>query len=401
VADDGTPRGSEDPAPGQPDDDRRGPGRRRRRVWIAAGLAAVVLLGTAGAAIGISLTSGSGSTPDTTSVPAVAAAPTAPPVATTTSTTLPPGPPCPLSGAPAPGGVVPSRPALAVKVDNYPVARPQSGLNNADIVFEEPVEGGITRLVAVFQCQDAPSVGDVRSARAVDALILEQLSHPLFVHVGGIAPVLSLIRQADLVDEDLGARASLIQHPPGRYAPYNTYISTAAVWGADGADAQPPAPIFSYSTSPPDAPPVTAVHIPYSSTNDTTWSWDPNGRQWVLSYGNAPAMQADGQRIRAVNIVVEVVNVTYGPWLEDSRHGLEVQSQLVGSGPLIVFRDGSEIGGSWQRPSAVEPASLIGADGTSIPLEPGETWVEIVPSNIPVTSTVPATATASTSVPSD
>jgi hypothetical protein len=318
----------------------------------------------------------------------------------TTSSTLPPGPPCPLSGRPAPGGVVPFRPALAIKVDNYLQARPQSGLDDADIVFEEPVEGGITRLVAVFQCQDAQVVGDVRSARAVDALILDQLSRPLFVHVGGIAPVLSLIRQADLVDEDLGTRASLIQHPPGRYPPYNTYVSTAAAWGASAAVPQPPAPIFSYSTTPPVAPPVTGVHIPYSSTNDTTWTWDLNWRQWALSYGNAPAVLADGRRITAANIVVEVVKVQYGPWVEDSRHGLEVQSQLVGSGPAIVFRDGSEVGGTWQRPAASDPASLIGADGTSIALEPGETWVEIVPSNIPVTSTVPVPAPSPPSLPS-
>ena len=399
MADDGTPRGSEDPAPSEPDDNQGGTGRRRRRVWIASGVAAVVVLGAVGAAIGISLGTGSGSTAETTSVPAVAAAPATTSLVPTTSSTVPPGPPCPLSGLPAPGGLVPSRPALAIKVDNYPQARPQSGLDNADVVFEEPVEGGITRLVAVFQCQDAAAVGDVRSARAVDALILDQLSRPLFVHVGGIAPVVSLIRQADVIDEDLGTRASLIQRPPGRYAPYNTYVSTAAAWGANAADTQAPAPIFSYSPTPPAAPPVTGVHIPYSSTNDTTWTWDPNGRQWDLSYGNVPAVLADGRHVTAANIVVEVVKVQYGPWVEDSHHGLEVQSQLVGSGPLIVFRDGSEVGGTWQRPSSGEPASLVGTDGTALALEPGETWVEVVPSNIPVTSTVPAPTPSPASVP--
>jgi hypothetical protein len=396
VADDGTPRGSEDPPPSEPGDSAGGRRRRRGR-WIVAGLSAVAVL--AGAAVAISVGRGSGSTPDATSAPAAAAAPPAS-IAPTTSTTVPPGPPCPLSGVPAPGGAVPSRPALAIKVDNYPSARPQSGLNNADVVFEEPVEGGITRLVAVFQCQDAQMVGDVRSARAVDALVLDQLSRPLFVHVGGIAPVLSLIRRANLVELDLGSRASLIQHPPGRYAPYNTYVSTAAVWAASADDTQPPAPIFSYSATPPGAQAVTSVQIPYSGTNDATWTWDPNGRQWVLSYGAAPAMLADGQRIRAANIVVEVVQVTYGPWSEDSRHGLEVQSQLVGSGPLIVFRNGTETGGTWQRPTASEPASLLGTDGTPIALDPGETWVEIVPASIPVTSTVPTRTSSPSSAPS-
>jgi hypothetical protein len=399
VADDGTPRGSEDPPPSEPGD-QTGGRPRRRGLWIVAGVSAVAVLAAAGAAIGLSVGRGAGSTPDATSLPAAAAPPATSVAPTTTSTTLPPGPPCPLSGVPAPGGAVPSRPALAIKVDNYPAARPQSGLNNADVVFEVPVEGGITRLVAVFQCQDAQAVGDVRSARATDALVLDELSRPLFVHVGGIAPVLSLIREANVVDVDLGTRASLIEHPPGRYAPYNTYVSTAAVWGASPDNTQPPAPIFTYSATPPAAQAVTSVHIPYSSTNDATWTWDPGGRQWVLSYGNSPAVLADGHRIGAANIVVEVAQVTYGPWLEDSRHGLEVQSQLVGSGPLIVFRNGMEVGGTWQRPSAAEPASLIGTDGTPIALDPGETWVEIVPASIPVTSTVATPTSVAVSTPS-
>ena len=72
---------------------------------------------------------------------------------TTTTTTTAPAPPCPLTGLPAPNGSVPQRPAMAVKIDNYPAGRPQSGLDKADIVFEEPVEGGITRYAAVFQCR--------------------------------------------------------------------------------------------------------------------------------------------------------------------------------------------------------------------------------------------------------
>src|SRR5271163_2095848 len=77
---------------------------------------------------------------------------------TTTTTTAPP-PVCPLTGEPAPGGSIPQRPAMAVKIDNYPAGRPQSGLDKADIIFEEPVEGGITRFAAVFQCQTSALIG--------------------------------------------------------------------------------------------------------------------------------------------------------------------------------------------------------------------------------------------------
>src|SRR5580693_3398454 len=130
---------------------------------------------------------------------------------TTTSTTAKPAAPpaCPLTGLPVPGGAaVPARPALAVKVDNYPTARPQSGLDKADVIYEEPVEGGITRYAAVFQCQDAASVGPVRSARNIDIGILGQLGTPLLVHVGGINPVLANIEASPIINLDLGVYAS-------------------------------------------------------------------------------------------------------------------------------------------------------------------------------------------------
>ena len=177
---------------------------RTRTLLIGAGVAAVVL---AAAGIALAVSSGSG--------PAKKAAS----FTTTTASPQHTGPPCPLTGVPAPGGQVPDRPALAVKVDNYPAARPQSGLDKADMVFEEPVEGGITRLVAVFQCQGAAEIGPIRSARAVDLQILDQLSRPILIHVGGISPVLSILKAGNLIDENLFYLGSVTQHPRGAMRP--------------------------------------------------------------------------------------------------------------------------------------------------------------------------------------
>ena len=131
---------------------------------------------------------------------------------TTTTTTAPP-PACPLTGEPAPGGSVPQRPAMAVKIDNYPAGRPQSGLDKADIIFEEPVEGGITRFAAVFQCQNAALIGPVRSARNIDIGILGQLGNPLLAHVGGIDPVIANIDASPIVNVDIGD-SQLAHDPP-------------------------------------------------------------------------------------------------------------------------------------------------------------------------------------------
>lgn len=339
-------------------------------MWLV--VASVVLVAGAGAVIAVITT---GSHPKAAAPPTTTTAPT---------TTVPVGPPCPLTGQPAPGGAVPQRPALAVKVDNYPTARPQSGLDKADVVFEEPVEGRITRLVAVFQCQPADLVGPIRSAREVDVQILDELSHPLFVHVGGINQVLSLIASADDVNLDLGYHGSIIQRPAGRYPPYNTYVSTSGAWGLAPGDTTPPAPLFTYAATAPAGTPLTSIHIPYGQTSDETWSWDGSSNRWLLSYSGAPATVDNGSQIGMANVIVQTVQVSYGPWVENAEGGLEVQSQLVGSGPALVLRNGEEISGTWQRPAIGSPTSFVASDGATIPLAPGPTWVALVPSTVGV-----------------
>jgi len=166
---------------------------------------------------------------------------TSAPTTTTTSTTVATtdtpaaGPVCPLTGTPAPGGKVADRPALAFKVDNYPNARPWSGVDKADIVFEEPVEGFITRLVVVFQCQEAQLVGPIRSAREADQGIADLLSHPILIHVGSIDQVTDLLDASNLTNIDLRypQYAGIIVNPAGRQAPYDTYASTSGGWGLE------------------------------------------------------------------------------------------------------------------------------------------------------------------------
>lgn len=342
---------------------------KRNRTWVIVISVVVALLVGAGVALAV------------TSATKKKAAPV---VAPDTTTTAVPSV-CPLTGAPAPAGAVPSRPALAVKVDNYPAARPQSGLNQADIVFEEPVEGRITRLAAVFQCQSPAQVGDIRSARAPDVPIADLLSHPLLVHAGGISPVISLLESANLVNVDVFTHGSLVEHPSGRSAPYSTYASPAAVWALYPSATTPPAPVFTYSPAPIGGTPAASVHIPFSSTNDTTWTWEAAKSAWALSYAGVSATVITGDPITTSNVVVMSVGVTYGPWAENNLGGLEVQAQMTGSGPVTVLRSGQQITGTWSRPSLGAPMTLTSATGATIALQPGQSWVEVVPTNVTVT----------------
>jgi hypothetical protein len=350
-------------------------GRGRNRTWwYALGAIAAVVVGVGVAAV---LTRGD-------------KANAAKPAVVTTTQPASPVATCPLTGAPAPGGVVPARPALGVKIGNYPGDRPSAGLNQADIVFEEPVEGAITRLLAVFQCQGSSLVGDLRSAREPDVGILSQLSDPLFVHAGGIDPVIALLDSSPLIDENLysGSHGSAIIYEPGRVAPYSTFINTASLWAFDPTDTTPPAPIFHYSATLPAgsvAGSGGSVHIPFSSTSDVTWTWNAASGKYLRSYSGAPDVLLGGSQSAATNVVILSVQTATGPWVENSEGGMEVDVTATGTGPLVVMRNGVAITGTWNRTSLTQPAVLTTSSGTPITLAPGNTWEELVPDGIPVT----------------
>ncbi len=158
---------------------------------------------------------------------------------------------CPLDGLPAPGGRVPSRPALAIKIDNLSAARPQTGVSRADIVYEEPVEGGITRFIAIFQCRDAPRVEPVRSGRLIDPQILSQYGpHVLLGYAGAIAPAVAAIEASPLIDVGVDrAPPSAYWRDPARPAPHNLVTTTAGLFAAGAAEhapATPPPPPFPF-----------------------------------------------------------------------------------------------------------------------------------------------------------
>lgn len=318
---------------------------------------------------------------------------------TGTTTTTVPVALCPLTGTPAPGNHVPQRPAIAIKIDNYSLgpppaeARPQSGLDHADIVFEEQVEGSITRFAAVFQCHGAPGlVGPVRSARWTDIQMLSQLGHPILVHVGGIGPVLRLIDASALVNVDLIDNGQLETNPPGRYAPYDTYTTTKQIWDFEGKDHTAPSPIFSFSTTAPAGVQAGQVHLDWSITSNIYWRWDSHTGTWRRFYNVStagppdivPDVLADGVQNQAQNVIVQMVTIKYGPWLENDEGGLEARSLIIGhSGKAYIFRNGEMITGQWSDASASSPVVYRTTKGAVIPLEPGRTWVEIYPNNAP------------------
>jgi hypothetical protein len=340
---------------------------RGRAARLGAGLAALVLLTGCGHG---------------TRVPAAAGTTTT--VAPTT--TAPPRPATfPLTGLPAANPAAASRAALSIKVENTPPARPQAGLDAADLVTEELVEGGITRFLATFQSRDAAAVGPVRSARPVDAALLRQLGGGLFGYAGAAAGEIAPVKASStavLVGFDQAPDA--YYRIASRPAPHNLYTSTGRLYQAAarlGAHPGPPPALFSFTVRPPQGRRVQLVAVPFSPVPDYTagWRWDGKGRVWDRLQGGRPAVVAGGAPITATNVVVLRVRVGTIPGLVDSLGNPDPNVIVVGRGACWVLRDGRVVQGSWERPSIGRVMRLIGPGGQVVPLHPGHTWVELEP----------------------
>jgi hypothetical protein len=356
--------------------------RRRNQVIVLASSLAVV-----GLAVGLPI--GLASSPK----PAVATRPT---TTTTTSTTTPAtataaGPRCPLTDAPAPGvKTIPDRPALLVKIGNEPDgARPQSGLNEADIVFDTPAEGFIMRYVAVFQCENAPIIGPTRSVRWVDwNMVAPEFGRPILAFAGGINPnVNGLAAKGWLTGANLLEGAQAAGHrTDSRLPPDNLYTSTSALYGLFSSEKTPPAPIFDFGAKvPTDWTPAAELAINFSYDTDVVWKWNPTEHQFLHTYSGEPDIDAStDKQVTTTNIVVEIVHYQIGPYCESGCPGGsgDIESNLVGSGSGYVLRGGRAFAVTWHRPSVTAKTTFTDANGAEVTLAPGRTWVEIVPDDI-------------------
>ncbi len=273
-----------------------------------------------------------------------------------------------------------ARPALAVKVENSAAARPQTGLNAADVVWEQVVEGGISRFVAVYHSTLPPAVGPVRSVRPMDPPIAAPL-RGLLAFSGGQAPFIDAARAAGLqvVQPDTGPGFSRVGD---RVAPHNTYVDPAALLGQadDGHRAPPPAQFWfgAEPTAVVDGEPTGVLDLALSGIAEPRWTWSADDAAWLRSEGAAPAVEADGARLRAVNVVVLRVDVVDTSFT-DSAGTAVPETVMVGAGEALVATGGHTVEAEWSKESVGEPVVLSRPGGGPVVLAPGSTWVELVP----------------------
>ena len=290
--------------------------------------------------------------------------------------------PCPLTGEMLPGDKAPpDRPVLAVKVENTPDAQPLAGLQGADIVYEEVVEGGITRFVVLFHCDEADRIGPVRSIRSTDPGILAPFSeHPLLAFSGGSKGVRAIVEDAGMaaMDEDSATKAFI--RDDTRIVPHNLFTSTKPLWGKGrklAEDEPAPGSPFTYSDEvPTPSKKARGATVVFSGLATAEWRWSKG--QWVRYLEGSPMMLESGGPITADNVVIQVVKTTESDFHDVTGYP-SPEVDLTGSGKAWVLRDGKLIVGKWERSDESGFTTFRAKSGEEIALKPGTTFVELAP----------------------
>src|SRR5581483_11240277 len=295
------------------------------------------------------------------------------------STPRPP-PVAPLTGLPAEPPTL-ARPVLAVKIDNVADAHPQSGIHQADVVYEELVENSSTRLMALFQSTDASPIGPVRSARPTDIMVYTPLNRPLFAWSGANGWVRPMITDSNIVD--VGNTPAVDQYFRSRdkVAPHSLFIQGyLSMLAAHQADAGAPPALFSYRAA--GAPlgagahPVGSVHLEFGHLGGNApvdYVWDAATGGWLRSQAGVPHVDSAGIQVDPANVVIQFVDYQLDG-------GIPV-GQLVGQGPVWVLTAGNLVEGTWSKPSPEAVTQYTDAAGAPIALTPGRTWVSLVPTD--------------------
>jgi hypothetical protein len=259
-------------------------------------------------------------------------------------------------------------------------------LNAADLVFDCLVEGGLSRFFAVYQSQSAALVGPIRSARPVDGALLRALHGGIFAYSGAatgeIAPA-KAYSTAFLLSND--ADPAPFERLRSRSAPQNVYASTDALRaeaarrsGAIGG----PTSLFSYGAAPAGSSPASSVSVVLGSASSA--AWQRVGGWYLRSQDGGPHVLADGQRVRARNVVVLRVRVT-GSGIRDAAGNEDPFVLAYGAGDAVFLRDGVAEHGTWSRRRVQDPYVFKALHGGRLTLAPGPTWIELVPTSGSVT----------------
>ncbi len=276
-----------------------------------------------------------------------------------------------------------NRRAVVVKIDNVSAARPQIAINQADIVYEELVEAGFTRLAAVFHSKMPSTIGPVRSARSTDIGIAVSFDYPVFAYSGANSIFERLVARARLADRGAEVTGQFYRRSGGRAAPHNLFTSAPRLLNS-AADRNGPPPHFAYRDKgegiAADVPTASTIRLRYQRGGGVPihYEWDAARKGWARWQNNRAHRDVAGVQVAPENVVVQIV--PYADAGLTDKHGEDLlEAQLVGSGEALVFTNGHVYTATWTKPTLRSVTTYTDADGNHIKLTRGKTWVSLVP----------------------
>ncbi|MBA4370158.1 MAG: hypothetical protein C0418_01080 [Coriobacteriaceae bacterium] len=290
----------------------------------------------------------------------------------------------PLTGLDAPSDAAVSRRVVSVKVENAPEARPQTALQFADVVYESLVEGGITRFNAVYHSQSPPLIGPVRSARISDTHIVPQY-HALFVFSGSSSSVGAKIRKAGIenLSEDAGI-TKCYTRVTFKSAPHNLFVNIEKARQVAKSKGWPTTqklrPFAFERRSRPGTFTVTRITVPFSPANKVVWMYDAKARTYKRVNNGKPHMDAATEKQLEARNVVVLWAKTHATGSRDAAGTTTLDINLTGSGRATLFRGGQRFDCTWAANGS--PPVLKAEDGSTVRLAQGNTWFQVVPTNI-------------------
>jgi hypothetical protein len=305
----------------------------------------------------------------------------------TVSSPPPPAPKNPFTGI----GPVPTTPVISVKIDDTAPGRPQVGINQADIVYIEAVEGGLTRLAAIFGTNKPAKVGYVRSTRPSDPDLLLQFGKITAAYSGGAHDSLPLIRKSGIKSwsNDAGAAYFFRSPHPGDHGYINLALNLAKV--AKSTKTNAPRSIgWTFQATDPGLPATkgtdirTSVRGSYQAGTAVEFRYNPTLKKYVRYIGGQRQVDAAGHSVTATNVVVQFCRVVAHTQDTDVNGNPSQFTYTVGSGKVAVFRQGKRIDGTWSRLKLDAGTTFKAANGATIPLVPGNTWVVLATNGTPL-----------------
>ena len=268
---------------------------------------------------------------------------------------------------------------LVVKIDDTNAAHPQIGVESADVVYVEQVEGGLTRLAAIYTSKLPPLIGPIRSARISDIELLAQFGRVGFAYSGAQSKMRPVIAAANL--ENLSAERnppSIYGKDPDRPGPVDMILKPDLL--LERANANPKirietatASVFPFGDAPKGETNTAVAKVKWPNAKYEL-RWDSTNEKWLIYFNEMPNMAANGEHLYADTAIIQIVSIT--PSIYGDKFGeITPFSKTTGSGKAVMLRDGFSYQISWQRNLETDVTTWMSEDGGVANFKPGRTWI--------------------------